>query len=417
MLRLIKYPLLRRWNSTTSNGVQTLMRKGLIEAVTSDDVLKEKNLHVYVGCDPTASSLHVGNLFVFLAATYFNQITVLVGGGTGLVGDPSGKTSARVLIDKDILRANEVKITEQLQKLYSNFEKFQDIHGGNKPLIQIVNNYSWLKDVTLLDFLRNVGPKVRVNEMLARDSVKNRDGVHFGEFAYQLLQSYDFLHLSKNGVNAQLGGADQWGNITAGLDMIKKFGSKNNCYGVTVPLLTTPSGEKFGKSAGNAVFLDKDMTAPFQLYQFFINTPDNIVQRFFTLLNVAKEKIPESETESQKLLAKYMTWIIHGEDVADACDAAYKLLNGFPANVSINDFDKAGILIRCNKEEMLSAIIARNSDMLRREVNRTIAAKGVTVNGERISKDELILPQHEFVVDGKVIVRVGKSKFHVLTFE
>ena len=273
------------------------------EASLAQSLAERKNV-VYTGFDPTAQSLHVGNLLTIVSLMHFwaggHRVIGLVGGGTGSIGDPSGKSKERVALDSHTVASNSECIERQLIKIFENGKDYlerRNVAGQmERSLVSTLNNMEWMETLSLIDFLRIVGRKARVSAMLAKDSVQGRmegEGISFAEFTYQLLQAYDFQFLHNNyGCNIQLGGSDQFGNITAGLELIRKSKidpkEETNAFGVTIPLVTTSTGEKFGKSEGNAIWLDHSLLSPFDFYQFFRKTEDNDVERFlhfFTFLS------------------------------------------------------------------------------------------------------------------------------------
>ncbi|KAJ2699092.1 tyrosyl-tRNA synthetase [Coemansia sp. IMI 209128] len=348
--------------SVHSNVVGTLRERGFIHSVTNDDAAYklEKPAPVYCGVDPTADSLHLGNMVTLMGLLHFHlaghQALPLVGNATGMIGDPSGKSSERVALGQSTLAKNVAGIEVQLERFFRRGTRYavqrmpELDHRGLKP-VRILHNADWYKDMNILTFLGHIGRYARVGVMMARDSVKSRlqstQGISFTEFSYQLLQAYDFWYLyHHHGCRVQLGGSDQWGNITAGTDLIHRMpfsetknetgevsalydtpgtnikGSESGPIGITIPLLTTASGEKFGKSAGNAIWLDENRTSAFDVYQFFVKTADADVEKFlkmFTLLPLLRiEQVMLAHREApelfvaQKLLAAEVTELIHG---------------------------------------------------------------------------------------------------------
>lgn len=311
---------------------------------------EDKKITLYCGADPSAISLHVGNLIPLLILLHFyvrgHNVLALVGGATGEVGDPSGRSTERSQMDSAVRTNNMVHIREQLATFLDRGRAYAETRGYSKGLgtASTRNNHDWWKDVNMLRFLATYGRHIRVGQMLARDSVKNRmeseQGIGFNEFTYQILQAYDFWHLhSQEGCSLQVGGNDQWGNITAGIDMISRLRAEYSrtgraaeipkvaegadaAYGITVPLLTTPSGEKFGKSAGNAIWINSELTKPYELYQYFVRAPDSVVENYlkmFTLLplehieaTMEEHRKDESRRTAQKLLAEEITDLVHG---------------------------------------------------------------------------------------------------------
>ena len=268
-------------NNQFSNIIEEFKWRGSLKDYTTnaDSILINEKITCYNGFDPTAKSLHIGNLIPILGLQrlqkYGHTPIVIVGGGTGMIGDPSGRTDERKLMSEALIEENLAGIRGQL-------EKFLDFDNKKNPA-QIINNAEWLNQINLIDFLRDTGKFFNINNMLGKDSVKNRlsrdEGISFTEFSYQLLQAYDFLYLFENyNCSFQMGGSDQWGNIVAGIDLIRKKNplNKNKAHGITYPLLTTSSGEKFGKSIDGAVTLDPNVTIPYKLFQYFYNSSDDL---------------------------------------------------------------------------------------------------------------------------------------------
>ncbi len=415
-----------------SNVVETLQERGFIERIT-DPVLgrlsEEKQLTVYCGFDPTADSLHAGNLVAILALSHFQRAghkpIALVGGATGLIGDPSGKKDERKLQTHEMVEANVAGI----KKVLAKFLKFEGPTAAT-----IVNNHDWMGPITFLDFIRDVGKHVRITEMLARDSVKTRidsgAGMSFTEFSYQLLQAYDFHYLHTHyGCDAQVGGSDQWGNITAGTDLIRRLGGEQT-YGLVCPLLTTATGQKFGKSEQGAIWLTADRTSPYQFYQYWIRTEDADVGRFlriFTFLpldeiedleRLTKEK-PEAR-EAQKHLAWEITCLVHGEEDAKAAIRASEALfggdlAGLAAGTILDVFSEVPsfALEQSRVNEGLTLVDALAESGLaasKGEARRLIQGGGVYINNRKAGGDEKITPD-QLLDGGLLVLRVGKKKY------
>ena len=308
------------------NIIDELEWRGAINQQTDAEGLRklteEEQIGLYCGVDPTGDSLHIGHLIPFIVLKRFqlagHRPVILIGGATGSIGDPSGKSEERVLQSMDQVVENANALTAQMKKLFLS---------DSSADIRLVNNYDWTKDLTLLDFLRDFGKNFNINTMLAKDIVASRldTGISFTEFTYQILQSMDFLHLFQNeGVNLQIGGQDQWGNITAGLDLIrKKEGTEAKAFGLTIPLMLKADGTKFGKTAGGAVWLDPKKTTPYEFYQFWVNQDDRDVikyLKYFTFLSkeeidalAEKVETEPHKREAQKVLAAEMTRFVHSE--------------------------------------------------------------------------------------------------------
>ncbi|MGB2424246.1 MAG: tyrosine--tRNA ligase, partial [Flavobacteriales bacterium] len=317
--------------------IEELKWRGLLHDIMpgTEELMAQERVKAYVGFDPTADSLHIGNLVPIMLLVHWQRAghtpVALVGGATGMVGDPSGKTAERQFLDLDVLEHNLACQKAQL-------EKFLDFQGDNAATV--VNNYDWFKDFTFLDFIRDVGKHITVNYMMAKDSVKNRleSGMSFTEFTYQLVQGYDFYHLWKeHGVKVQMGGSDQWGNIVTGTELVRRKGG-GQAFAITAPLITKADGSKFGKSEGGNVWLDKNRTSAYKFYQYWINAADEDASRYlriFTLL--PREEIEALEVAHaanpgaramQKALAEDVTRRIHGQADLDTAVAASNLLFG-----------------------------------------------------------------------------------------
>ena len=389
-----------------------LKERGLFEDRTSPDVDKalESPLTVYAGFDPSSDSLQAGNFVTIMALAHFqrcgHKVVALVGGATGMIGDPSGKSSERSLLSKEEIERNQAGIRE-------NLARFLDFEHPSAPA-GIVNNHDWLSQFTFVDFLRDVGKHFRMGTMLGKESVRARlnseAGMSFTEFSYQLLQAYDFLHLlDEHGCVLQIGGSDQWGNITAGTDLIRKVRGRE-CYGITIPLVCDSSGQKFGKSEGNAVYLDHRKTSYYDFYQFFIRTMDEDVIRFlkiFTFLSLdeiteleARMKAAPEKREAQRRLAEEVTRAVHGEEglsIAQRSSAvlfgasmeglhADELLGVF-ANVASADVPLGDVQGR----PVIDVAVAGGMCKSKGEARRLVQGGGFYLNNERVADIEQIV--------------------------
>ena len=391
----------------------------------------------YVGFDPTAPSLHVGSLVPIMGLVHLQRAghtpIALVGGGTGLVGDPSGKSSERPLLDRAALEENAAGIHRQLAS-------FLDFESRSNPA-QMANNVDWLDALSLVDFLRDVGKHFSVNAMLRKESVKRRlgdeeTGISFTEFSYQLLQAYDFLELSKrHGCTLQMGGSDQWGNITAGIDLVRRMGGPQ-CHGIVFPLLTTASGAKFGKSEANeTVWLDARRTSPYRFYQHWLNADDADVIRFlklFTLMSRSEvEEMAEAartaphRREAQTRLAAEVTRTVHGLEGLKAAERASRILfGGSPKGLSAADVEDVFADVpsaRLARERLqepgadLAVVMAETGIApSKSEARRLLRAGGVYVNGDRASETGAALRTADLLDDRFVVVRTGKKRYFVL---
>lgn len=342
------------------NFVEELKWRGMIQDMTpgTEEQLKKEMTSAYLGIDPTADSLHIGHLVGVMMLRHFQRSghkpIALIGGATGMIGDPSGKSQERVLIDEEKLRHNQECIKKQL-------EKFLDFNSNAENAAELVNNYDWMKDFTFLDFIRNVGKLITVNYMMSKDSVKRRftgengaDGMSFTEFSYQLLQGYDFVHLnSTKNCKLQLGGADQWGNITTGTEMIRKV-TGNEAFALTCPLITKADGKKFGKTESGNVWLDKRYTSPYKFYQFWLNVSDDDAEKYIKIFtSLPKDEIDALIEEQkaaphlrplQKRLAQEITVMVHSQEDYDAAVEASNILFGNATSESLKKLDEETLL-------------------------------------------------------------------------
>ena len=409
--------------------------RGLIHDSTDRDALAKRladgPVGVYVGFDPTGDSLHVGNLLGQVTLRRFqlagHNPIVLAGGATGMIGDPSGVSEERNLLDPATLAKNLEGITVQLEKLL-------DFSPGPHQA-RLVDNYTWTSQVGLLDFLRDTGKYVTVNQMTARESVRARmdtdSGISYTEFTYQLLQAFDFCWLYEHEhCEMQMGGSDQWGNIVTGIDLIRKrLGA--TAFGLTWPLLLKADGTKFGKSAGGAVWLDPDRTSPYQFRQFFVQVDDADVERQllqFTLLSVeeieelmvAHRELPEGR-RAQRVLASTMTALVHGEDAARAADAAAEVLfGGDPTSAPLEALEVVArevpttVVAAADLDAGLDLITVLTRTGLASsngEARRLLSQGGVAVNGRKVSADDELRAAD--LLHGQVaLLRKGKSTYH-----
>lgn len=417
------------------NVIEILEKRGLIEAATSPDVREvvKRRIGVYAGFDPSSSSLQVGNLVAIMGLAHFqrcgHKVVGLVGGATGLIGDPSGKTAER-----DLLSVEEVE--RNLDGIRENLSRFLDLDSATAPA-KIVNNNDWMRRFTFVEFLRDVGKHFRMGAMLGKESVRARlegeAGMSYAEFSYQLLQAYDFLHLyDTEGCRLQIGGSDQWGNITAGVDLIRKLRNAE-AYGVTFPLVCDSTGEKFGKSEGNAIYLDHCRTSYYDFYQFFVRVADADVIRFlkiFTFLRL--DEIAELERETatapdrrvaQKRLAEEMTRMVHGEGGLEIARKASAILFGAPVE-GLKAADLLEIFRDVPSAEMprdkvtgapvADVAAAAGLCASKGEARRLIASGGLYVNGARVASPDARLGASD-LIDGQVaVLQSGKKNFRLV---
>jgi len=405
------------------NVYDTLQARGFVEQVSDEAGLRaklEQPTTCYVGYDPTASSLHVGNLFTIMALAHMqrhgHRPIAIVGGGTGMIGDPSGKTEMRQLLTAE-------RIEENLQAIKGQIGRLVDFSEG-KALI--INNADWLLGLNYVTFLREIGRHFSVNRMLAAESYKMRmqTGLSFIEFNYQLLQAYDFLHLYQEfGCALQMGGNDQWGNILAGVDLIRRIEGAET-YALTFPLLTTSSGAKMGKTAKGAVWLDGERMSPYDFYQFWINTADSDVERFLKIYTfLPLEQIGEyaklegaASREAKRVLAREVTTLIHGREAADKAQEASKALFGAgPSGASVPTTTLSAEVIG---EGLDVAALFQKAGLCRSrsEARRLVQQGGAYVNGEKVSDLNAVYAAASMTGEG-LTLRAGKKRYHRIVSE
>jgi len=415
------------------NILEDLEYRGLIYQTTNREELDKKlaneRVALYIGFDPTADSLHIGHLLPILTLRRFQQAghlpIALVGGGTGMIGDPSGRSAERVLNSDEVVKGFSESIRGQLSR-------YLDFSEERENPARLMNNYDWLGSISLIDFLRDVGKNFTVNYMLAKDSVESRmaGGISFTEFSYMILQAYDFYQLSERvGCTLQLGGSDQWGNITAGLDLIGKQSGKP-AFGLTMPLITKSDGTKFGKSAGNAVWLDPEKTSPYQFYQFWVNTDDLDVIKFlkyFTFLpteeiarlEAAVASEPEKR-EAQKVLAAEMTKLVHGEGaLASAIRITQALFSGNVRELSRAEVEEAfkdvpSTVIENPQLSLTDLLVEVKAAPSKRQARQDIESGAVTVNGAKVTQVDADVAVLGRIGDAYLIIRRGKKNYFLV---
>ncbi|MBT2681596.1 tyrosine--tRNA ligase [Bacillus sp. ISL-35] len=410
--------------------------RGIIYQQTDEegmkDLLSKEKISLYCGVDPTADSMHIGHLLPFLTLRRFQNAghrpIVLVGGATGLIGDPSGKSEERKLQTLEQVQVNVDGIKKQLGKIF-------DVEGENGALM--VNNYDWAGSMDVVTFLRDFGKHVGVNYMLAKDTIASRleTGISFTEFTYTILQAMDFFHLYENhDCKLQIGGSDQWGNITTGLELIRKMSAEGSkAYGMTIPLVTKADGTKFGKSESGAVWLDPEKTSPYEFYQFWINTADaDVVKylKFFTFLEKeeieALEKAVEEEAhlrKAQKALAEEMTRMIHGEEaLQQAIRISAALFSGDIKNLSADEIrqgfkDVPSFTVEGGEEQgLVDLLVAAKISPSKRQAREDVSNGAVSLNGERVTDTAYVLSDADKIEGQFTIVRRGKKKYFMLKY-
>ncbi len=398
----------------------------------------------YVGIDPTADSLHIGHLVSVMMLRHFqlagHRPLALVGGATGMIGDPSGKSAERNLLDEPTLRRNEDALKQQLSR-------FLEFESSAPNAAVLVNNYDWMKDFSFLEFIRDIGKHITVNYMMAKDSVKKRlsadakEGMSFTEFTYQLVQGYDFLHLHREfDCTLQMGGSDQWGNITTGTELIRRIdGGKG--YALTCPLITKADGTKFGKTESGNVWLDPARTSPYKFYQYWLNTSDEDAEKYikiFTFLTkpeidalVAQHKEAPHARELQRKLAEEVTLLVHGEQDLENAQKASAILFGKSTAEDIKQLDKQTFLDVFDgvpQAQLPIAALDQGLDMIAAlagktgflksngEARRELKQNSISVNREKVKEDYLITNE-DLINNQFVLLQRGKKNYFVLVFE
>ncbi len=429
------------------NLYEELEARGLIHQVTDPflrQYLNENKVTVYSGIDPTSDSLHVGNLLGLVTLRRFqragHRVIAVVGGATGMIGDPSGKNQERLLLNAQQIEKN----VEGISRVISRFIDFEE-NASSRTLL--INNFNWFKEITVVEFLRDVGKHFTVNYMLAKESVQSRiedreHGLSYTEFSYMILQAYDFYILNKeNGCNLQVGGSDQWGNITAGIELIRRKNAhqdleKTPAFGFTWPLVTKADGTKFGKSESGSIWLSEDKTSPYQFYQFFLRTPDQDVikyLRYFTFLSLEEiqslENLLKSAPEkrdAQTALAKELTVLVHGEDEFRKVQAASSsLFNGDITELDIQTLNElisnAPSTAKFKKDLELSISIV---DLLvetklvnsKGQARQDIQGGGIYLNNQRVTDATLKVGVIHLVHEKYIFLRKGKKNYHSIIF-
>lgn len=429
------------------NFVEELTWRGMIHQMMpgTDELLSKEQVTAYVGFDPTADSLHIGHLCSIMILRHFQRCghkpLALVGGATGMIGDPSGKSQERNLLNEATLRHNVECIQKQLAK-------FLDFESDAPNKAELVNNYDWMKDMTFLDFSRDIGKHITVNYMMAKDSVKKRlngearDGLSFTEFTYQLLQGYDFLYLNEHkNCKLQMGGADQWGNITTGAELIRRING-TECFALTCPLITKADGTKFGKTEGGNVWLNPEYTSPYKFYQFWLNVSDDDAKKYIKIFtNIEKEECEALIAEHdqaphlrllQKRLAKDVTTMVHSEADYKMAAEASDILFGGGSSDDLKKISEQMLLtvfdgvpqFRFAKSKLDEEIKA--SDFLtdvcpvffsKSEARKMMQGGGVSINKEKLYDHAHPFSTADLVDDRYIIVQRGKKNYWLLIAE
>ncbi|MBR6333882.1 MAG: tyrosine--tRNA ligase [Bacteroidales bacterium] len=424
------------------NFVEELKWRGMLHNIMpgTEELLNKETSTAYLGIDPTADSLHIGHLVGIMMLSHFQRCghrpIALLGGATGMIGDPSGKSQERNLLDEETLKHNQACIKKQLSK-------FLDFESDGPTAAQLVNNYTWMSKFSFLEFIRDIGKHITVNYMMAKDSVKKRfngegDGMSFTEFSYQLVQGYDFLYLYQNyGCKLQLGGSDQWGNITTGTEMIRRI-LNGEAYALTCPLITKADGGKFGKTEKGNIWLDPERTSPYAFYQFWLNCSDDDSKRYIRIFtHFTKEEIEEMEQEHdaaphlrilQKALAKDLTIRVHSEDDYNAAVNASEILFGkgtseslaaLPEKLFLSVFEgvpqvevpKTVIENGCGVVDFLAE--HTNIFASKGEARRMLKDNGVSINKNKVKEDLIV--NADMVMNGHyILVQKGKKNYYIV---
>jgi tyrosyl-tRNA synthetase len=393
------------------------------------ELTNQKSVSLYCGVDPTGDSMHIGHLIPFMVLKRFQMAghrpVILIGGATGTIGDPSGRQSERSLQTLEQIQANVDALTAQMKKLFVT-------EGDNQ--IRMVNNYDWTHKINVIEFLRDFGKNFSINTMLAKDVVASRldSGISYTEFSYQILQSLDYLHLYQHeDVQLQIGGSDQWGNITSGLDLIrKKEGTEAKAFGLTIPLMLKADGTKFGKTAGGAIWLDPNKTTPFEFYQFWANTDDRDVVKYlkyFTFLT--KEQIDElaekvqtepHKREAQKMLAEEMTRFVHGDELLEqAKRITAALFTGDIKSLTADEIEQGfkempTYEATLESKNIVDWLVEIGIEPSKRQAREDITKGAISMNGERISELELEVTPSLAIGGRFIIIRKGKKNYSLV---
>lgn len=415
--------------------IEDLKWRGLIYQQTDEqgieDLLNKEQVTLYCGADPTADSLHIGHLLPFLTLRRFQEHghrpIVLIGGGTGMIGDPSGKSEERVLQTEDQVEANVQGLSKQMHRLFE--------FGTDKGAV-LVNNKDWLGQISLISFLRDYGKHVGVNYMLGKDSIQTRleHGISYTEFTYTILQAIDFGHLNRElNCKIQVGGSDQWGNITSGIELMRRMYGQTEAFGLTIPLVTKSDGKKFGKSESGAVWLDPEKTSPYEFYQFWINQSDEDVIKFlkyFTFLDKeeidrleqSKEEAPHLR-EAQKALAENVTKFIHGEEALnDAIRISKALFSGDLKSLSGKELkegfkDVPQVTLSSETTNIIEALIETGIASSKRQAREDVNNGAIYINGERQQSVDYEFGNEDKIDNEFTIIRRGKKKYFMVNYQ
>ena len=434
-------------NMAIKNFIEELEWRGMIHTIMpgAKEQLEKELTTAYLGIDPTADSLHIGHLVGVMILKHFqlcgHRPLALIGGATGMIGDPSGKSQERNLLDEQTLRHNQEAIRRQLAKLL-------DFDSDAPNAARLVNNYDWMKEFSFLDFARDIGKCITVNYMMAKDSVKKRfngegDGMSFTEFTYQLLQGYDFLHLYQTmNCKIQLGGADQWGNITTGTELIRrKLGAEAEAFAITCPLITKADGTKFGKTESGNVWLDSRYTSPYKFYQFWLNVSDEDAKRYikiFTLLDretieslIAEQEAAPHLRVLQKRLAEEITTMIHSREEYEKAVEASQILFGGATSEALKKLDEETLLqvfegvpqFRVSRAELegmpFIELAAEKTQIFpsKGECRKMVQGGGVSLNKEKVTDPQRPITAEDLIAGKYLLAQRGKKNYYLVIAE
>ena len=425
--------------------IEELRWRGMLHDIMpeTENHLNEKKTSGYIGFDPTADSLHIGSLVQIMILMHFQKAghtpIALVGGATGMIGDPSGKSSERNLL-------NEQTLNKNIQGIKSQLSLFLDFDQSSKNPALLVNNFDWIKGYSLIDFSRDIGKHITVNYMMSKDSVKKRlgsesqVGMSFTEFTYQLLQGYDFLHLYKNfNCTLQMGGSDQWGNITTGTELVRRK-ANGKAYAITCPLITKADGTKFGKTEGGNIWLDKERTSPYKFYQYWLNASDDDAENYIKIFTfLSREEIDfliEEHKQAphlrvlQNKIANEVTLLVHSEEDLNKAKKASQILFGKTTSEELKSLDKATFLdlfegvpqanvsisILDSGIEIITALVGESSFLKSNgEARRALKENSISVNKTKIN-EEYIITNKDLINDRYVLLQRGKKTYFILNF-
>ena len=430
----------------TKNFVEELKWRGMLAQMMpgTEELLEKQMVSAYLGTDPTADSLHIGHLCGIMMLRHLQRCGhkpyLLLGGATGMIGDPSGKSLERNLLDSETLYHNQEAIKKQVSK-------FLDFEGNEPNKAELVNNYDWMKDFKFLDFAREVGKHITVNYMMAKDSVKKRlngeanDGLSFTEFTYQLLQGYDFLYLyQKHGIKLQLGGNDQWGNMTTGTELIRRtLGSDEEAFCLTCPLITKADGKKFGKTENGNIWLDRNRTTPYAFYQFWLNVSDEDAEKYIKIFTSLERETIESLIAEhqqdpgrrllQKRLAQEVTVMVHSQEYLDMAIEASQILFGKATKENLQKLDEATFLDVFNgvphytvSKDLLGSTAVdfftqEGMEIFpsKGELRKLVKGGGVSLNKEKLTAFDQVVTAED-LIDGKyLLIQRGKKNYFLIT--